>query len=165
MQIVNKSKTQKPKHEATSAGSKPSIEHLNLSPNWMLPFWIASSIFLILITVLGAANSITNPTNELFEIVGVSILGCFFLTILTSMWVAFRGKNRRFHTLVWFRAAMVGMLVPGLLCLVYLILEYINYGAPTKSSPGLEVNLITAILAGEALVWLTSYPLQSEITT
>ena len=86
-----------------------------------------------------------------------SVLAAFFFTLLVSMWVAFRGSRRQFVHSMYIRVFLVGLVAtPISLLLTAYALDAIAYGTPTLASPGLEIQLGSAILTGEAVVRLTS---------
>ena len=86
-----------------------------------------------------------------------SVLAAFFFTILVSMWVAFRGSHRQFVHSMYIRLFLVGLVATPLsLLLMAYVLDAITYGTPTLASPGLEIQLGSAILTGEAVVRITS---------
>ena len=95
--------------------------------------------------------------GDIFKIIFDTVVATFFLTVLVSMWVVFRGSGRQFVGSMYRLVLFVGFAItPVALISVTYLLEMIGYGTPTQALPGLEIQLGSAMLTGEALVRLSS---------
>lgn len=133
------------------------IPHLNHkpSPNWLVPF--AASMLLSL-CVLIAIETLAGTWSfeSVFHSFGSALLATFSLAVLTSLWVAFRGYNRRFLPKMKYRVATVGLICPLIAVVVFRGLEYIGYRVPIQASPDLEALLLSSACTGELLVRFAS---------
>ena len=75
------------------------------------------------------------------------------------MFVAIRVQKRQFIQSIKTRSILIGLLITSLsLIAANFLLESVGCGTPTLASPGLEIQLIAAVISGEFLVRATSRP-------
>ena len=126
----------------------------------MIPF--GASLFLsfgVLLALLRDDRPITVLNNSILDALTVA----FFLTMLTSFWIAFRGQKRTFLAGMKYRVGAIGICCPIVATIIFLIFEYFQYGTPTQASPGLEITILTAICSGELLVRFASRPVATTL--
>ena len=131
----------------------------------MLPFSLAMILSMIGATVICEPVESGLSVHTLLGYFWNAVVATFSITIFTSMWVAFRGSNRRFYPSMGVRVSMVGLLCPVVVICIWTFFASIGYGTPTLASPGLETLLVSSALLGEMLVRFASQPADPLLET